>query len=62
MIDQSPSPGDFIMKDRSPSPGDKLDCLQLEALENASESLKSVFAPESLQLAVLESVSAPENL
>ena len=62
MIDRSPSLGDVIIKDQSPSLGDKLDCLQLEALESASESLESVFAPESLQLAALESVSAPENL
>ena len=48
MIDRSPSLGDVIIKDRSPSLGDKLDCLQLEALESASESLESVSAPESL--------------
>ena len=50
------------MKDRSPSLGDKLDCLQLEALESVSESLKSVSAPKSLQLATSESVSALERL
>jgi hypothetical protein len=55
MIDQSLSPGDVIMKDQSPSPEDKLDCLQLEAPESVSESLESVSALESLQLATPES-------
>jgi hypothetical protein len=50
------------MKDRSPSLGDKLDCLQLEAPKSVSKSLKSVSAPERLQLVALESVSAPESL
>ena len=50
------------MKDQSPSPEDKLDCLQLEAPESVSESLESVSALESLQLAAPESVSAPESL
>jgi hypothetical protein len=62
MIDQSLSPGDVIMKDQSPSPEDKLDCLQLEAPESVSESLESVSALESLQLATPESVSALESL
>ena len=62
MIDQSSSPGDIIMKDQSPSPEDKLDCLQLEAPESVSESLESVSAPESLQLAAPESVSTLESL